>query len=173
MASTRIPDTATLTYPSAAAPGFTHFTLKYPAIWLVQESPTFLTVLVDPLASKRFHANFLVAATRVPLTTQLTQAATEALARTHQLYPDLTVTREDSVLVSDQPALLRLQSFSVPEITGRVAQTEIVFFAPRRPDQQLAEAFQFHATCHAAAVNEYTKPFLDIVRSFRFLNVNP
>lgn len=157
-----------LDYPSREAPGFTPFTLTYPAGWQPVESSLFLAVIVDPRTVGSFHANIVIGASRLPAATPLLLAAQQTLEQSRSLFPGFAVTREDPVAVGGQPAWLRLQSFWVEEIGGRVGQLQILFFAPPWGGGATKEFFRLHATCHADAINDYVQPFLAVVRSFHF-----
>jgi hypothetical protein len=170
MVSTAQPEQAQLVYPSRVAPTFHPFSLSYPATWQPTPSPSFLAVVVDPSAVAGFHTNIIVGADRVPVETTLAQVAQETLEQSSKSFPDFAVTREEEVVVGGQPAWLRLQSFFADAAGARVAQLLLMFFAPAAAGAETKDYFRIHATCHADAINAYTKPFLDVARSFHFLN---
>ncbi|MBE2318825.1 hypothetical protein DVA67_022810 [Solirubrobacter sp. CPCC 204708] len=155
-------------HPSAEIPPFAAFELELPDGWRADEAPDCLAVFFDPAATG-FRTNLLVSADRVDASVDLEQAAQDTLADA-AAFADFRVEREKVDEIGGQPASLRYQSFTVEGVPDRLLQLQVLLFSPPGGRTKTRDLFHIDGTCLGRDTETYAGVFLDIARSFTFLD---
>ena len=85
-------------------------------------------------------------------------------------HPDVTVDAQRVGRFGDR--LTYLRSVTVPS-GDATSQLHALFFAPSADGREVADVFSVVGTCPAARIDEVGPRFVDVVASFRFVDVAP
>jgi len=155
-------------WPSDDFPNFPGLALEAPAGWEAERRTGAAMLVYDTDSPAHFRTNALVTVERVPVTAELqdlVRASAQELGATQREYRVLFAR---TAAVAGQPAVVRVQTWEVDELSVPVFQVEVLLFAPAAPDRPTKDLVQLHATCGADQAERYAPAFEQLVGSLRF-----
>lgn len=156
-------------HPSEMIPGIPRFIFSVPDGWVVDEAPSALCVVRQPVDDGGFWVNAIIRHDKLPRAVDFERAAKVTWAKLKRATPSAVENGERLIRVGTNLVYTRGVELDGPD--GRkLAQMQAMFFAPVTEGGKLVDFFQIIGTCQRdASIGANMDAFVEIIASFRFV----